>query len=628
MSWSAAPTVSEVHHTFWSVHPNHRSLGSPDRCAALGKGLPVTRRARLLVLPALLLVGLLGQATPVAARSREAVQQPTAVGTGGAAASVDALATSAAIDILGRGGNAVDAAIAAAAVLGVVEPYSCGIGGGGFLVAYLADEQRVVTIDSRETAPAALEPTSFLDPATGAPIPFPEAVTSGLGVGVPGTVRGWDEALSNYGTMPLARVLAPGIRTALRGFTVDETFASQTAANLDRFADFSSTRELFLTADGETPAVGSVLRNPDLARTYAVIAARGADAFYNGRIAHDIVDTVTDPPLLVGETRTVRPGAMTTADLAAYVAPERAPTLVDYRGYEVFGMGPPSSGGSTVSEALQILEGFELGQASREEAFHLMSEASALAFADRGAYLGDPDFVDVPLDGLLSDGFAAQRRALIAETASAKPVAPGDPEPFDGAVSVSTAAEGDSTTHLTVSDADANVVSYTFTIESTGGSGIAVPGRGFLLNNELTDFNLTPGTANSPQGGKRPRSSMAPTIVLRDGDPVVALGSPGGATIITTVLQLLVEDLELGAGLPEAIAAPRASQRNTATTQAEPEFLASPLRLPLEARGHAFAPTAEIGAATGVAFFDGGRVLAAAEPRRRGGGAAQVTNPD
>ena len=613
----------------------------------IGKGMPVTPRARLLIPLALLLTGLLAQATPVAALDarghaalqgaalhgtavgpRAAVKQPTAVGTGGAAASVDALATSTAIDVLRRGGNAVDAAIAAAAVLGVVEPYSCGIGGGGFLVAYLADERRVVTIDSRETAPAALEPTSFLDPATGAPIPFPEAVTSGLGVGVPGTVRGWDEALRRYGTMPLSRVLLPGIRTALQGFTVDETYASQTAANLERFADFSSTRALFLTAAGGVPQVGSVVRNPELARTYATIAARGPDAFYEGRIAHDIVHTVTDPPLLAGETRTVRPGEMTLADLAAYRAPERAPTMVDYRGYQVYGMGPPSSGGSTVAEALQILEGFDLGQASRPEAFHLMLEASALAFADRGAYLGDPDFVDVPLAGLLSDGFAAQRRALIAEGAAAKPVAPGDPGPFEGAVGVSTAAEGDSTTHLTVADADGNVVGYTFTIESTGGSGIAVPGRGFLLNNELTDFNLTPGTANSPEGGKRPRSSMAPTVVLRDGVPVVALGSPGGATIITTVLQILLDDLDLGADLPAAIAAPRASQRNAPVTQAEPEFLASDLRAPLEARGHVFAATPEIGAATGIAFLDDGRVLAAAEPRRRGGGAARVEHPD
>ncbi len=570
-------------------------------------------RLRLVLLAALLSLGLLVPAAPATARPSDPPVQSTALGSGGAAASVDVLATQAAIDVLSRGGNAMDATVAAAAVLGVVEPYSGGIGGGGFLVAYLAESDEVVSLDFRETAPAAFTPETFLDPATGQPIPFAEAVTSGLGVGVPGTVRGWEEALQRWGTQPLGPLLIPGILTALRGFVVDETFAQQTAANLDRFDDFSSTRELYLTDDGQVPPIGTVLRNPDLARTYLALALRGPDAFYEGRIADDIVETVTDPPLLEGETRTVRPGLMTTDDLATYEAPEREPTRVDYRGYEVFGMGPPSSGGSTVGEALQILEGYDLGAPDREELFHLFFEASALSFADRNEYLGDPDYVDVPLDELLSEEFAAERRALIGPTALPKPQPPGDPT--------------GSTTHLTVSDADGNVVSYTFTIEQTGGSGIAVPDRGFLLNNELTDFNFMPGTANSPEGGKRPRSSISPTVVLSEGEPVLALGSPGGATIITTVLQILLENFDRGASLPDAIAVPRASQRNSATTQAEPEFLASDLRAPLEARGHVFAEVAEIGAATGIAFLDDGSVLAAAEPRRRGGGSALVEKP-
>jgi gamma-glutamyltranspeptidase/glutathione hydrolase len=575
----------------------------------------MSRPFRVLLLVLLLLGGLLVPAAPATARGLAPPKQPTAVGTGGAAASVDALASHAALTILRLGGNAVDAAVAAAAVLGVVEPYSCGIGGGGFLVAHLAGEERVVSLDFRETAPAAFTPETFLDPVTGAPIPLDQGITSGLGVGVPGTVRGWEQALEQWGTMPLRRVLLPAIAVALHGFVVDQTFADQTAANLDRFDDFSSTRELFLTDEGEVPAVGTVLRNPDLARTYLAIALRGPDAFYEGPIARDIVETVTEPPLLEGETRTVRPGLMTEDDLAGYESVERAPTRIDYRGYDVYGMGPPSSGGSTVGEALQILEGLDVSE--RERAFHFLFESSALAFADRGAFLGDPDYVDVPLEGLLSDGYAAERRALIGETATAKPLPPGDPRPY----------EGDSTTHLTVSDDEGNVVALTFTIESTGGSGIAVPGRGFLLNNELTDFNFTPGTANSPEGGKRPRSSISPTVVLRDGEPVLAVGSPGGATIITTVLQILVDRLDLGATLPEAIAAPRASQRNAASTQAEPEFRASPLAAALAARGHVFSDTAEIGAATGIEFLPDGRVVAAAEPRRRGGGSAVVEHP-
>jgi gamma-glutamyltranspeptidase/glutathione hydrolase len=279
-------------------------------------------------------------------------------------------------------------------------------------------------------------------------------------------------------------------------------------------------------------------------------------------------------------------------------------------------MGPPSSGGSTVGEALNILEGFALAGLPREQALHYYLEASALAFADRGLYLGDPDFVSIPLAGLLSDSFAAERRALIGPTTGV-PYGPGDP----------TDNEGESTTHLTVSDRFGNVVSYTFTIEQTGGSGIVVPGRGFLLNNELTDFDFDPGRANSPAAGKRPRSSMSPTIVLRNGRPLTALGSPGGSTIITTVLQILVNQLDFGMTLPEAIAAPRASQRNTAAVQAEPGFLVSPEAAALAARGHVFAPTAEIGAATGISFLPSGFVQAAAEPIRRGGGSAMVQEP-
>jgi gamma-glutamyltranspeptidase/glutathione hydrolase len=285
-----------------------------------------------------------------------------------------------------------------------------------------------------------------------------------------------------------------------------------------------------------------------------------------------------------------------------------------------------------VGEALNILEGFDLAGAPRELALHWMLEASKLSFADRNVYLGDPAFSDVPLTGLLSDGYAAVRRALIGPNALTVPVAAGDPQPFDTAAFAPASAETESpsTTQLTVSDRFGNVVSYTFTIEQIGGSGMVVPGYGFLLNNELTDFNFVPTSpagANDAAAGKRPRSSMAPTIVLKNGKPVVALGSPGGATIITTVLQLLVERLDLGKTLPEAIATPRLSQRNTATTQAEPAFFGTPEEAALRARGQAFSSVAEIGAAAGIEFLPGGLVRAAAEPVRRGGGSAMVTEP-
>jgi gamma-glutamyltranspeptidase/glutathione hydrolase len=557
---------------------------------------------------------------------------PTAVGTGGAAATVETLATGAAIDTLREGGNAVDGAVAAAAVLGVTEPFSSGIGGGGFMVIYRVVDQSVTTIDHRETAPMAMHPESFFE--SGAPLPFSAARYSGLSAGVPGTVDGWHEALERYGTMSLAEVLQPAIRVATDGFVIDQTFFDQTQGNVDFFDDLPATAALFLDSDGTPRDVGTLFRNPDLANTYRRIAHLGPKGFYRGAVAEAIVETVQHPPVGPDANHTWRPGVMTKRDLKNYVAPERPPTHVGYRDVDVFGMGPPSSGGSTVGEALNILEGFDLSAMSREEALHYYLEASRFSFADRNAYLGDSDFVDVPLAGLLSDCFAAERRSLITAVAATSPVGAGDPlpcqgdEPDQGAAAAASTGPG-TTTHLTVSDSDGNVVSYTFTIESTGGNGMVVPGYGFLLNNELTDFNFATTThPNSVEGGKRPRSSMSPTIVLRDGEPVLALGSPGGSTIITTVLQILVDRLDLGATLPEAIAAPRATQRDTSATLAEADFLVTPEAAALTARGHLLALTGEIGAATGLEFLDDGRVLAAAEPIRRGGGSAMVEVPE
>jgi gamma-glutamyltranspeptidase/glutathione hydrolase len=602
------------------------------------------RPARALLAALLLTLCLVAATVPATAASPPPTKRPVATGTGGAIATVDLDASAAGLEVLRKGGNAVDAAVAAAATLGVTEAYSAGIGGGGFMVVYLAGKRRVVTIDGRETAPAAFREDSFIDPATGAPIPFAERVTSGLGVGVPGTLATWQRALRDYGTRPLGKLLGPAIRVAERGFVVDQTFHDQTASNAARFAAFPATAELFLPG-GAPPAVGSVLRNPDLARTYRLLARHGTAPFYRGRIAEAIAGTVQDPPVDPASTLNVRPGVMTEDDLAAYRALERPPTRVGYRGHQVYGMGPPSSGGSTVGEGLNILEGYDLGAESRTQALFHYLEASRLAFADRNRWVGDPGYVDVPLRGLLSQGFADERRCLIGERANASPVPPGDPfPPFGpgcpaGGVAVASPAERPATTHLSVADRWGNVVSYTLTIEQTGGSGIVVPGYGFLLNNELTDFNpvpLFPGVPdpNLPAPGKRPRSSMSPTIVFRDGRPVLAIGSPGGATIITTVLQILVEHLDRGAGLPEAIAAPRVSQRNSDPGDAEPAFLASPEAAELQALGEQFRPAPatpplppEIGAAAGIAFGRHGLLQAAAEPVRRGGGSALVVHP-
>ena len=587
----------------------------------------MSRIAGLVVLAALMA---LVAAFPAGAQVPEPPKTPTVEGRGGSAATVDPLATQTAIEVLRSGGNAVDAAVAAAGVLGVTEPFSCGIGGGGFMVIYDAKRRKVDTIDSREAAPQGLAPDAFEDYTAD----FQAARVSGLSVGVPGTVRGWETALKRYGTRSLRSLLRPGERIARDGFVVDETFANQVAGNVNVFKDFPSSRETYLTPADTAPAVGSTHRNPDMAETYERIA-KDPDRFYTGGIARDIARTVQQPPETPESTRVVAPGSMTTRDLARYRAIQRKPTKVDYRGLEVYGMGPPSSGGSTVGEALNILENLPAAT-SREETLHRYLEASKLAYADRNEFVGDPDYVDVPLRGLLSDGFAAERGSEIGATALPEQD-PGDPWKYDhghghGGGKASPDDKGRSTTHLTVADRWGNVVSYTFTIEQIGGSGIVVPGRGFLLNNELTDFNFTfdpldtEAPANYPAGGKRPRSSMAPTIVLDHGRPAVALGSPGGATIITTVLQVLVNHVDFGLGLPEAVAAPRASQRNSATTPAEPGFQPDATVL-TEKYGHAFSPIAELGAAAAIRFLDHGRQQAVAEPTRRGGGSAGVVHP-
>ncbi|WP_329112775.1 gamma-glutamyltransferase [Streptomyces sp. NBC_01353] len=570
-------------------------------------------------------------------------KQSVVTGSGGAVSSVNPYASQAGIEVLRQGGNAVDAAVATAAALGVVEPYSAGIGGGGYFVSYDAATKRVRTIDGRETAPARMRADSFVDPSTGKPIPFDEAVNSGLSVGVPGTPATWEKALDDWGTLSPAKALRPATRLAADGFVVNEEFRAQTRLNEERFRDFTSTAELFLP-NGELPVVGTRFRNPGLARTYRELARDGADAMYRGDIGRDVVKTVKNPPVAPEADRVVRSGLMERADLADYRTVERAPTRTTYRGLDVYSMAPSSSGGTTVGEALNILENYRLSPTDRVQSLHTYLEASRIAFADRNRWVGDPRFSDVPTAGLLSKDFAKGRSCLIRSDATlTSPLAPADPRRPDAGctpgIGSSEPYEGPSTTHLVTADRWGNVVSYTLTIEQTGGSAITVPGRGFLLNNELTDFDFTPLTEgvpdpNLPGPGKRPRSSMSPTIVLQNGKPLIAVGSPGGSTIITTVLQTLVNRVDLGMSLPEAVAAPRISQRNRTTTDAEPAFLDSTERSALEAIGQrfvlapsTFTPAPEIGAVAALEFTGKGQVTAVAEPRRRGGGSAMVVRP-
>ncbi|CAM4293645.1 gamma-glutamyltransferase [Deinococcus marmoris] len=554
---------------------------------------------------------------------------PSATGTGGAVATVDHDASMAAMKILEAGGNAVDAAVAAAATLGLTEPFSCGVGGGGFMVVYLAKEKRVITIDHREMAPASFTPSVFLE--GGKPIDFGERVTSGLSAGIPGTVMGWQEALRRYGTKTFAEVLAPAISLAKSGYVVDDYFQSQVKDNQDRFKGFTSSAALYLPG-GNLPAVGSKLNNPDMARTYEAIAAGGAGAFYTGAIAQAMVSTVNTPPVAPGSTANVRKGNWTLADVANYEARIRQPTVNTYRGYAVYGMQPPSSGGLTIGETLNILEGYDVAKLSEADAYHRYIEASRLSFADRGAYMADPEYTDVPQSGLLSKEFAATRRALIGEKAAPGAVAAGNPFKFQTDPSIPllpapASLEGNDTTHLTVSDAEGNVVSYTFTIETIGGNGMVVPGYGFLLNNELTDFDAVAPHPNIPEAGKRPRSSMSPTIVLKDGKPVLALGSPGGSTIITTVGQAIMNILDRGMTVQAAIDAPRYSQRNGATTTVDQGGEKTELAKALEALGHKWATTDANGKLAVIQFGADGKVTAGAESKRGGGGSALVQKP-
>jgi gamma-glutamyltranspeptidase / glutathione hydrolase len=562
------------------------------------------------------------------------VKQPVAYGSDGGAATMSPYATAAAIEILRHGGNAADAAVAAATTLGVTEPFVAGPGGGGYFVYYRARDHKVFTIDGREKAPAGATPDMFLD--NGTPRPFEQAVESGVSVGVPGQVATWGVALDRFGSMSMRKVLQPAEEVADRGFPLDLPLVSAIQGQKTKLAHFAPSADFFLPG-GNVPPVGYIMRNQDLADTYRQIGDRGWRWFYTGPIARELAATVQDPPEAAGTTP-VAGGTMTARDMANYTAPLRDPVTWNYRGYQLFGMPPSSSGGSTVGEAMNILSNFDQS-GDRATALYRYIEASKLAFADRGKYLGDTDFVNVPLKGLLSAGYAKQRAGLIGDTALPTPVAPGDPTPFNGGGTVKayrtySKNHEQHTNHLVVSDRWGNTVSYTNTIEQIAGSGIMLPHRGFLLNNELTDFNFPTGTANSVAPNKRPRSSMSPTIVTQNGRVVEAIGSPGGATIITTVLQTLLNQLDFGMTLPEAIEAPRASNLNGATS-AEPGFIAQ-YGPALTAKGETITQVAAsspllppyIGIAAGLQFLPHGKLQTATESWRGGGGSAMVVRPE
>jgi gamma-glutamyltranspeptidase/glutathione hydrolase len=593
------------------------------------------------------LLALPAWASPAAGQaSASAAQEPVAVGTGGAVASMDTDASQAGIDVLKHGGNAIDAAVATASTLGVTIPFVAGPGGGGFMVIYLAKTHQIVTIDGRETCPSACRPTMFTDPKTGQPLGYDYASDQPLATGVPSMVATWAKAISRYGRGSLAADLQPAIRVADHGFRVNADFRQLTESDLPELQAYPASRALLLTPAGHPLPVGSLLRNPDLARTYRLLGRYGPSYLYDGPLGQAIVAADDHPVVTPGSTVAALPGIMTTSDLRAYRARVQAPTHVRYRGLDIYSMAPPSSSGSTVGEALNILSGYNLSAEPRATALFHYLEASRLAYADRNAYVGDPRYVSVPLPELLSPAFAATRRCLIHNQALASPVAPGNPNPpYQGCQNQNSAqaasSEGRHTNNIVTEDKWGNIVAYTNTINFFGGSGETVPGYGFLLNNEMTDFDFAPPSPgaydpNLAAGGKQPRSSMGPVIALRGGQPVFSVGAAGGSTIITTILQIILNHVDFGMSLPAALAAPRVSQTNSATSLAEPAFYDSPLRTQLTSQfGEQFTvATGPIlpldhypGDATALAILGHGRSEAIAEPVRLGGGSALVVDP-
>ncbi|MBZ0069396.1 MAG: gamma-glutamyltransferase, partial [Thiobacillus sp.] len=449
---------------------------------------------------------------------------------------------------------------------------SSGIGGGGFMMIHLARTGETFIVDSRERAPAAARAGMFAPDGT--PMPFPLASTSGLAVGVPGTLRGIDTALRRWGTRRLGDTLAPAIELAEHGFRINRFMAEDIANDDGRTQLQAETAAIF--RPGGVPLVeGDWLVQPDLAKTLKLLAAKGPDAFYRGPMAQAIVKAQQRSR---DELGTAGKGRMTLADLAQYRVTIRQPLISHYRGWTLAGMPPPSSGGLTTFQILKLLERFPLGDAAQGYGFgspktlHVMIEAMRLAFADRAVWIGDDDAAPVPRKGLLHPDYLAPRSALIEPDSRMEFAEAGDPRPWDAIQAIQpepsyARQESPHTTHFSIADRWGNVVSYTSTIEYTWGSGITVPGYGFLLNNELTDFNFSP-SANAATGNpgandvaprKRPRSSMAPMLLFKAGKPVAAFGSPGGSTIINSVLNITLNLIDHGMSLQQAIDAPRLS---------------------------------------------------------------------
>jgi len=554
---------------------------------------------------------------------------------GGVVAVSHPLAAAAGAKMLREGGNAIDAAAAIQFALNVVEPEFSGIGGGGFMMVHLSKGQgQTFVIEGREKAPATADTTLFLNP-NGTPQGFTPASTSGQAVGVPGTLMVVATAVERYGRKRLSDAIQPAIDLAENGFPVNFVLAADVQSSRTNL--YEATREVF--RPGGVPLVqGQILRQPDLAKTLRLIAKKGPKVFYKGEIAEAIVAAQ------LGTANGGKPGLMTLEDLRDYDIVIREPIVAEYRGFRIASMSPPSSGGLTMIQALKMIERYPLGDVSagfgwgRANTLHVMAEAMRIAWADRAVWMGDEDFVPVPKRGLLDPTYVKERGDQISLTSRIAGTVPfGDPWPFElaqrpGRTQLAAAEPvshpGSYTTHFSVVDQWGNVVSYTTTIEAGWGTGITVPGYGFLLNNELTDFNFGfnlhprfggPG-ANDVQGGKRPRSSMTPTILFKGDEPVAAFGSPGGATIINSVYNVLINLVDHGMTLQQAVDAPRISVTTAGNSIAREAGFDPAEIAKLQALGHSVGNPGNIGNVNAI-FIDlaTGRQYGAVDSTREGG---------
>jgi gamma-glutamyltranspeptidase/glutathione hydrolase len=495
---------------------------------------------------------------------------PVSASAQGVVSAAEPRAAEAGREILRAGGSASDAAMAMMLALTVVEPQSSGIGGGGFLVHHDGKSALVTTIDGRETAPAGAGATRFLTPE-GKPMAFSAAYPGGLSVGVPGNIRLMAAAHQRWGKLPWRRLFDPAIRLADKGFTVSDRLAESIAGVSSLWGDFPEIRRLYSGRDGKPLRAGERMRNPALAKTLRAIARRGPDAFYSGAIGREISSALA--------AARHNPAQLTLADLAAYQAKERPPVCSKYRRFKVCGMGPPSSGATTILQMLGMLERFDLKAMGPRDpkSWHLIAEAMKLAYADRDKWLGDRDFVAVPVAGLLDPAYLRARSALISPDRPLGVYQPGTP-PGAGARTAAPSGEVPSTTHFVAVDRDGDVASMTSTVEGPFGSQLIA--GGFVLNNELTDFSFAPEkegapVANRVQAGKRPLSSMSPTIVYDEsGKPVFALGSAGGKRIIMHVAKTLIGFLDFGLPAQQAIALPNLFFSGPATLVEQGTFLA------------------------------------------------------